>query len=153
MPLMDSGDIPILQMLKARLGYLSDRQRVIAENVANADTPGYTAHDLKPFSFEAQVSAATGASSGNSIAMTPAGAMAVTKPNHMTLDGSSPGRVTPAKSIKTQDSEETLDGNSVVLEDEMVKLTDARMDYDAAIGFYQKSLSLLKLAVRKPGAG
>ena len=33
----------------------------------------------------------------------------------------------------------------------MVKLTQARMDYDAAIGFYQQSLSMLKMAVRKPG--
>jgi len=41
----------------------------------------------------------------------------------------------------------------VVLEDEMVKLTDARMDYDAAIGFYQSSLTLLRTAIRKPGSG
>ena len=41
MPAMDLGDIPLFAMLKSRLGYLSDRQRVIAENVANADTPGY----------------------------------------------------------------------------------------------------------------
>jgi flagellar basal-body rod protein FlgB len=46
-----------------------------------------------------------------------------------------------------------MDGNSVVLEEEMMKLTDARVDYDAAVGFYQKSLDILKLAMRKPGAG
>jgi flagellar basal-body rod protein FlgB len=33
----------------------------------------------------------------------------------------------------------------------MVKLTDARQDYDAAVSFYQKSLDMLKLATRKPG--
>ena len=54
---------------------------------------------------------------------------------------------------KSPDSERTLDGNGVVLEDEMVKLTDARMDYDAAITFYQRSLGMLRTAIRKPGAG
>jgi len=49
------------------------------------------------------------------------------------------------------DSETTLDGNQVVLEEEMMKMTQARMDYDAAIGFYQKSLAMLRLAARKPG--
>ena len=40
-----------------------------------------------------------------------------------------------------------------VLEEEMVKLIDARGDYDTAVGFYQKSLDMLKLAIRKPGGG
>ena len=143
---MEPGDIPLLSMLKGRLGYLSDRQRLIAENVANADTPGYKARDLKEFSFQAHVQAAAG---GSPVAATPAGVMAVTQPGHMQPKGAPLG----AKPTKAPDSEVTLDGNGVVLEDEMVKLTQARMDYDAAIGFYQKSIGLLKMAIRKPGAG
>ena len=46
----------------------------------------------------------------------------------------------------------TIDRNGVVLEEEMMKLTQARMDYDAAVGFYQKSMDILKMAIRKPGA-
>lgn len=149
---MEPGDIPLLAMLKGRLGYLSDRQRVIAENVANSDTPGYKARDLKAFSFEAHVQAASGsasASGAGSVAATPAGVMAVTQPGHMQPKDAPMG----VKPVKALDSEVTLDGNGVVLEDEMVKLTQARMDYDAAIGFYQKSIGLLKMAIRKPGAG
>jgi flagellar basal-body rod protein FlgB len=146
---MEPGDIPLLAMLKGRLGYLSDRQRLIAENVANADTPGYKARDVKPFSFEAHVQAASGSPGAGSVAATPAGVMAVTQPGHMQPKGAPLG----VKPVKAPDSEVTLDGNGVVLEDEMVKLTQARMDYDAAIGFYQKSIGLLKLAIRKPGAG
>jgi flagellar basal-body rod protein FlgB len=144
MPVMELGDIPLFAMLKSRLGYLSDRQRVIAENVANANTPGYKARDLKAFSFEAHVQAA---GSGNGVAMPPPGTLAVTKPGHMQPKTAPMG----TKAVKALDSEITLDGNGVVLEDEMVKLTQARMDYDAAIGFYQQSLSMLKMAVRKPG--
>ncbi|HEY2753352.1 flagellar basal body rod protein FlgB [Phenylobacterium sp.] len=137
---MDLADIPIFSMLRSRMGYLSEKQRVISENVANASTPGYAPRDLKAFSFQAQVQAAQGP-----------GSMAVTQPNHMLPPGARPGlNVKPAK---TKDSETTMDGNSVVLEEEMMKLTDARMDYDAAVGFYQKSLDILKLAIRKPGAG
>ena len=55
--------------------------------------------------------------------------------------------------MKIKDTETTLDGNSVVLEEEMMKMTDARMNYDAAISFYQKSLGLLRMATRRPGAG
>jgi len=39
---MTLDDIPLFAMLRGRLGYLSERERLIAQNVANADTPGYT---------------------------------------------------------------------------------------------------------------
>ena len=48
-------------------------------------------------------------------------------------------------------AETTLDGNSVVLEEEMMKMSDTRMNYDAAVSFYQKSLDLLRTAAKKPG--
>lgn len=146
MPAMDVGDIPLLAMLKSRLGYLSDRQRVIAENVANANSPGFQARDLKPFSFQAQVQAA---SSAGGVAGVPAGTMAMTHPGHVQPPGGKPG----ARAVKSPDSEKTLDGNGVVLEDEMIKLTDTRLDYEAAVNFYQQSMGMLKMAVRKPGSG
>lgn len=143
---MDLSQIPLFQMLRGRLSYLSDRQKLIAENVANADTPGYAPHDLKPFSFQAQMQAQGGmaATGGGS-------SMAVTQPGHM-LPTHSRG-ATATKPVVTKDSETTLDGNSVVLEEEMMKMGDARMEYDAAIGFYEKSLNLIRLAARPPGRG
>jgi flagellar basal-body rod protein FlgB len=140
MPAMDLADIPLFAMLRNRMGYLSEKQRVISENVANASTPGYAPHDLKPFSFQASLAAASGP-----------GSMAVTQPGHMMPPGANRGGAN-VKAIKTKDSETTMDGNSVVLEEEMMKLTDARMDYDAAVSFYQKSLDILKLATRRPGS-
>ncbi|WP_372784922.1 flagellar basal body rod protein FlgB [Phenylobacterium sp.] len=137
---MDLADIPIFSMLRARMGYLSEKQRVIAENVANASTPGYAPHDLKPFSFQAKMEAVVGP-----------GTMTVTQAGHMLPPGAKRGMA--VKPVKAKDSETTMDGNSVVLEDEMLKLSNARMDYDAAVGFYQKSLDMLKIAIRKPGAG
>ena len=141
------ADIPLFSMLKGRMGYLSDRQRVISENIANSSTPGFGPRDLKPFSFEAKVAAASGSPGVGSAAM----GQAMTRPGHM--QSPSAGRPGAAKPVKSNDSETTLNGNSVVLEEEMLKMTDARMNYDAAISFYQKSLGMLKLAMRKPGAG
>ncbi|MDB5446563.1 MAG: flgB [Phenylobacterium sp.] len=141
---MDLSQIPLFAMLRGRLGYLSERQQLIAGNVANADTPGFQPKDLKPFSFDAQMQAL----------QTPDGAAAgpaVTQPGHMSLAQGASGSRSKFRPATARDSETRLDGNSVVLEEEMMKMSDARMNYDAAISFYQKSLGLLRMAARAPG--
>lgn len=133
------GELPLLSMLRSRLGYLNERQKLIAENVANGNSKGFVPSDLTPFSFQSKV---------NAVGVTPT----VTQPNHLlpsTARSNSAGGA--FKSRKSPDSETTLDGNSVVLEEEMLKMSDSRMNYDAAITFYQKSLSLMRMAVRPPG--
>ena len=141
---MDLSSVPLFSMLKDRLGYLNERQKVIAQNVANADTPAYTAHDLKP--FKAQMDDGSGFRRLDPVAPTQTSAM------HMS--GTIPvnaGLSSGYKPVDSPDSETTLDGNKVVLEEQMIKMTEARVDYDAAIGFYEKSLSLIRTAVRAPG--
>ena len=132
---MDLSQIPLFAMLRGRLGYLADRQRLVAENVANSDTPGYRPKDLKAFSFDVKLQASAGP--------------AATQPGHMELHRSRAGM--HFAETTGRDSETTLNGNAVVLEEQMLKLSDARVNYDAAIGFYQKSLGLLRLAARAPG--
>ncbi len=139
---MNLAEIPLFAMLRGRLGHLSERQRVIAQNVANSDTPGYRASDVKPFNFHV--------AGANGVAAT-VPTQAVTQAGHMVAPHSRKGPAGgPFKTTKTQSSETTLDGNSVVLEEEMLKMAEARMSYDAAIGFYQKSLGLIRLASRAP---
>lgn len=138
---MGLDDIPLFAMLRDRLGYLSERQAVISQNVANSDTPGYTPSDLKPFTI----------ANGGSQPQMQAVAVTMTSPMHL-APASSKAVSGPYKPRKNSDSETTLDGNSVVLEDEMIKMNQTRMDYDAAISFYQKSLGLIRMAVKKPGS-
>lgn len=137
---MDISQIPLFAMLRGRMGYLTERQELIAENVANADTPRYLPKDLKPFSF--QVEAQTQR-------MTPT----ATDPGHIqpVRLQSQAGGASGFNPVVARDSETKLDGNSVVLEEEMMKLSDARMNYDAAVSFYQKSLALLRTAAKAPG--
>ncbi len=147
---MNLDDIPLFSMLKGRMGYLAERQRVIAENVANADTPGYQARDMKPFSFQSAMGGHGGMSGGGGGMLTPtqsdAGHMALPSLPSFGGSGAMGSNVT-----RSSDSETTLNGNGVVLEEQMMKMTEARMDYDAAVGFYQKALGLLRMAARAPG--
>jgi flagellar basal-body rod protein FlgB len=138
---MNLAEIPLFAMLRGRLGYLGERQKVIAQNIANADTARYVADDLKPFSFDARVQMARAGQGG-------AATMASTQAGHMAPKPRPGGQF---RTVKSPDSETTMDGNSVVLEDEMIRMSDTRMNYDAAISFYEKSVNLLRLASRKPG--
>ena len=137
---MTLDDVPIFAMLKSRLGYLSERQTLIAQNLANADTPGFAPKDLKPFTVTAP---GQGALSLAPVATTLTSPMHLTPPQML-------GSAT-AKPIESPDSETTLNGNSVVLEEEMMKMSQARSDYDAAVTFYQKSLAMIQMALKRPG--
>lgn len=137
---MNLNDIPLMAMLKGKLGYVTQRQRVIAQNVANSDTPGYSPSDLKPFSIETAMKPAAASHGGVTTARTNSAHIA--------------GKTAAAAAWKQQvqpDSEGRLDGNQVVLEDQMIKMSEARLDYEAAVGLYQKSLGMLRLAARRPG--
>ena len=140
---MASDDVPLLSMLTNRLGYLNQRQKLIAQNVANSDTPGYAPQDLKPFAISTQM--AQQALQLASVSTT------TTNPAH--IAGIAPAAPTPWGPQNAPDSETRVDGNQVVLEEEMMKMNDARMNYDAAIGFYEKANTMLSTAMRTPGKG
>ena len=145
---MGPDDLPLFGMLKSRLGYLTERQKLVAQNVANADTPGYRPTDLKAYSFQASLmgQASGAAYRGGANAPTSNVRMIATSATHM-----APSKAPSAwRATAGADSETTLDGNAVSLEDQMLKMTDARMNYDAAITFYQKSMNMLRMAARKP---
>ncbi len=144
---MNLDSIPLFSMLKGKLGYLGQREKLIAQNVANANTPGFTPTDLKPFKVERTQS--------DPAAPLPMMAPVRTDAGHLE------GKARPVKGAAgggfraedAPDTETTLDGNRVVLEEQMMKMTEARLEYDAAIGFYQKSLNLLRMASRPPSRG
>jgi flagellar basal-body rod protein FlgB len=137
---MDLNAIPLFSMLKSKMTHTAERQRVISLNIANSDLPDYMPKDLKPFTFDQQMS---------SMQAGPPMALARTEPGHFELiDTTPPPALT---STDAPDSEVSLDGNHVVLEEQMVKMSDAQGDYAAAVSYYEQSLSLLKMAVSKPG--
>jgi len=151
---MTLDQIPLFAMLKSRMGYLSERQTVISENVANSDTPGYTPRDLQPFKISMPTS--TSGATGGGLAMTPVQSSGASMSGIPIQAGSTSASASITQAWKVQDapdSEARLDGNKVVLEEQMMKLNDARTSYDAAVSFYQKSMGLIELALRTPGKG
>jgi len=133
---MPISDIPIFSMLRTKMQWHQERQRLLAENVSNADTPNFKPRDLAPPKFD-RPAPATGASL----------ALAQTSPGHIAginaaataqfqLERRSAYAVRPA-------------GNAVRLEDEMLKVAANQMDYQAATSLYGKSLGLIKTALGK----
>jgi flagellar basal-body rod protein FlgB len=142
----DPNQISVFSLMKARLQMLGERQKVIAENVANVSTPGYVPDDINQEAFAATLQRMAGQGGSGGLART---AMSATQAGHMAPahGPSAPGLST----TKSPDSETTLDGNAVVVEEQMMKIAETRMDFETMIGLYQKSLGLLRLASRSPG--
>ena len=128
---MPITDIPIFSMLRTRLQWHQERQRVLAENVANADTPSYRPRDLEPPNFE------------EALAGPSALALARTEPGHIAGAGGD-SHFAADRHLKY---EVRPGGNAVNHEDEMMKVASNQMDFDAVAGLYSRSLALIKVAV------
>jgi flagellar basal-body rod protein FlgB len=133
-----SADIPIFSMLRERMRWHQDRQKLLAENVSNAQTPGYRSRDLRPLSFQDLVQA--NPTAGLSTALT----------DTRHIAGSAPGG-TKFQVRRDVGVIATPDGNRVSLEDEMLKVSQNQMDYQAATGLYQRSLGLIRTALGRRG--
>jgi flagellar basal-body rod protein FlgB len=136
---MDTSQIPLFSMLTNRMSWLSSRQSVLAENVANADTPNYVARDMKPVDFASVLS---GDKSGTSLT--------TTNVHHIALQtGNSEG-------FDQEDATGeggTPTGNVVSLEQEMIKLSDTQIQYQTATNLYQKAVNMFRTALGGSGGG
>lgn len=138
---MSISDIPLFGMLRERMGWLQARQGVIAQNVANADTPGYTARDLKELDFGRMVAGEGGGRLQ----------LAATREGHIAGSATGGSSARAFKDVAAPDSETTATGNSVVLEEQMMKVSQTQMDYQTATGLYAKGLSMIRMAVTGRG--
>lgn len=136
---MSVGDLSYFSMLRQRLGHLGERQNLIAENLANVSTPGYTPRDVDDRAFKRAL-ASVAPSTGR---ITPA----------RTQDGHMPApalRAPAVRTVSSPDSETTLDGNQVVLEDQLLKAGETRQAMETSLALYQKGLAMIRLASRAP---
>lgn len=136
---MDLTKIPLLSGLAARLDFLSARTSVIADNIANADTPDYTAKDLQKPDFRTLAQSAAGP-------VAQSGVMRVSDPRHI---ASSSGAAMQTYRVESApDGEASLTGNQVSLETQAMKLSETRQEYALAASLYRKGLAMLRLAAR-----
>jgi len=134
---MDILGLAIGNLTKNRLSYLSEKQKVIAANVANANTPNYRAKDIKEPDFAAQLKKTSPAHMK----------MTVTNPMHMAsspVEGGMYQVYTPKPDMAL-----TIDGNGVSLEDQLNEASKVKAEYDKALTIYNKYKSLLQTANTK----
>lgn len=127
---MDLKKSPLLAMLTGRMAWLNSRQQVLAQNIANADTPGYVPRDLKSPTFRELVRS-------QGVKMTPA----VTNVSH--LEGSR-GKERFANKEQKETYESMPDGNAVVLEEQLMKVSQTQADYQTATNLYRRYLSMFR---------
>ncbi|KMO33366.1 flagellar basal body rod protein FlgB [Methylobacterium tarhaniae] len=132
---MSVTDLPLVAMLRNRMQWQQSRQKVLAENVANADTPGFRARDLKAPRFQPDGSVAAAGLNG----------IGMERTSLVHLAGS--GQPAPSEERTSTRFEMMPSGNAVSLEDEMLKAADNQGDYQLASLLYRKSLQTLRTAV------
>ena len=130
---MDFSGIPLFRAMAQRMSWLGERQQVLAQNVANADTPGYVPQDLKAPSFRELVA-------GNQRA-TPM--LATTSPKHLVGGGV---QQIAAKMTKAT-GERTPSGNSVEVEKEMMKVGDTATQHHLVASLYKRHLLMVRAAL------
>ena len=130
---MTTAQVSIVSLLRDRMQWHQVRQKVLAENVANANTPGFQPRDLRddprPVASPSSVS------------------MVRTDSAHILLASTQEAGERSAARFETKPS-----GNAVTLEDEMMKVADNQSQYQLAASLYQKSLAMLRMAVGARGS-
>lgn len=132
---MDYKSLPVFQLMKAKLNYNSERQAVLAQNVANVDTPGYRARDVEAPDFKALLARTSKSKMG----------LAATRPGHIS------GSAQTATHFKTITRPATYEqspvGNNVVAEEEMMRVAQTQAEYQQTLNLYRKTVGLFKAAL------
>ena len=133
---MDLFQLKLFQRMSERMGWLGARQEVLAQNIANADTPDYQPRDLKDFDFRRDMR--------NAARLQPA----ATTPGH--LSGTIVGGG-DFKSNKKMAYETAPDGNAVVLEEQMMKVGKNAGDFQTITNLYRKQIGMFKTVLGRGG--
>lgn len=124
-------NLGVLNLASQLASHAYKRQELLAQNIANADTPGYKARDLSEFKVSAQ---SFDASIG----------MRKTHPAHLGRDVSTNASEEITTSVF---GSESPNGNTVSLEDQLVRSSEVQHQHEMALGIYQKSLAILRLGL------
>lgn len=131
---MAIGDIGLFRTIRTKMQWHSERQGVLSENVANAETPGYRPRDLAPPDF------------GRDVARSRANLVTLrTDGRH--IEGTLYSTRGAFRAENAGSFEITPDGNGVVLEEQMMKVTENQLDFQTASSLYQRGVGLLKTAI------
>jgi flagellar basal-body rod protein FlgB len=123
-------NLTLLRLASSLAAHATARQGLVAENVAHADTPGYRARDLAGFA--------------ETLDAGPGFTPQTTRPGH--LDFGADPRGFEAQEIAAFGAE-TPNGNSVSLEDQMIRAAETRQSHELALGVYRKTMDILRAGI------
>jgi flagellar basal-body rod protein FlgB len=138
---MDIGHISLFAAFSKRMAWLTQRQTVLAENVANANTPGYLAKDLKSLDFKALIGNANNASSG-------ALRLAADQPGHI-----APASANNVAAIVQRPDDRSISGNGVSLESQMMKVSTNASEYALVTTLYKQNITMIKTVLGGGSSG
>ena len=123
------SSLDLFQTAHAMARHAGARQAVVAQNIANADTPGYQAQQIAPFkdTYNAR-------SSAN---------MQATRPGHITAAGQGPLNV----SVTASSAEPSPNGNTVSLEDELMNSIAVSREHNRALAIYRHTMTILQTSL------
>jgi len=152
---MDLNNFAVFGMMRKRMAWLTDRQVVLSQNMANADTPNYKAKDLKEQDFRRVLESFGVSDKAAAPTLRPAGTGASAQAP-VRLAATNPAHITPTSPVartKLQDPktgvERSPSGNDVSIEDQVSKVTETQMDYQMSANLYRKHLGMLKTVLRR----
>lgn len=129
---MSFNNLPLIGLIQQKMGWLNDRQTVLARNIANASTPGFVPQDLRANDFAMALSGET----GPGLLMT----------NRMHIQP--PSLLSAAnRAVSAPDSRASPDGNAVVIEEQMLKVSETQLNYAQAAGLYKKMTGMWRTAL------
>ncbi len=126
---MDPSRLPLFDLAEQRLAWTDRRQEVLAQNIANLNTPHWQTKDLRPFA--------------QALAGAAAPTLARTNPGHLagTQDTAAQSLLTP------QPGAHQPDGNTVSLDEQLTRVADTATAQQIATTLYKKYLSMFSLAL------
>jgi flagellar basal-body rod protein FlgB len=134
---MDFDNMSVFKAMKKSIAWLGNRQKVLAQNIANADTPDYQPRDLKPLDFKRAL-----ADQVRPVAV------ALTDKAH--IKGTVQRAASDFKDEKSRLPYETAPaGNAVVLEEQMVKMNETQLKHRLSTDLYRKHLDMFRIAIGK----
>ncbi len=136
---MTTENISLFQAMNAKMHYLQDRQKVISQNISNANTPNYRPSDLNKVDFGSTLDNVI--KNKNSVK---AVKMEATSPGHIGFNQ----KVPEARAEKQKVTYEVdPDKNAVVLEEQMMKASDTQMNYNLMLNIYASSTEMIRTSI------
>jgi len=146
---MTTQNLTLLNAMVQKMDWVEERQKIIAQNIANADTPAYRPQDLTPLNFKTMLADVGKKTTLNSTVSGPALAgLATTNSAHLSLGGASATADGAQKHEQKKTYEVAPAGNAVVLEEQVLKMNENYTEHRFITNLYQKNIDMLKLAIK-----